>query len=675
MKQNLTYIKIIILYITFFFQILIAQPENLYDNIIIANCTESLLKIRDASIKLYEFKYDSVEGRRHMGIIGYEAEKYFPDSIDIIPVHSIPSKDRNRSTIQIKNFPMIDKNVLFMHGFAAIKELLHSYEYLESSLENLNLLNNNQTKIIENLEKKFQYENIEQLKEIEKLIIFEKEIEQKEKDIDNYRLIEEQQKNNEMLKQEKQLFSYQEELLNNRLIREEELKKNRLEESLKFEQELNIKRELLRRETEEKLLLKKITYEKELEEQKTHFEEDKIRAEIEAKAEFERKNEDVTIRRLTLQADLETQKFIHGFNVISEQLTIFGTQLLSRPKDILIFFLIIIFIVILFQIIKEISTLLRQYLQNQIGRPSLIREMHSNYFFSFSFFQLKWIFNFWNKNDEKLNLSLMFKDVILSSEDTERVLQLALAARNTKRLGTSFRHILFYGPPGTGKTLIARRLAESSNMDYAIMSGGDIGPLGEDAVNQLHSLFRWASRSKRGLLLFIDEAEAFLGIREKNYISENIHIRNALNALLYQTGTHSKNFMLVLATNRPEELDPAILDRLDISMLIGLPKIKQRKDLFYLYLESLTKKQTFYQLSFQSIKISIDSDCLNEQNIEYMANNTEGFSGREIAKLIIAAEYHTLLSENKVLTVNLLREVLQIKISERIVKSKYLTQE
>ena len=43
-------------------------------------------------------------------------------------------------------------------------------------------------------------------------------------------------------------------------------------------------------------------------------------------------------------------------------------------------------------------------------------------------------------------------------------------------------HLLLHGPPGTGKTLFARTLARQSGLDYAVMSGGDLGPLGKDAL-------------------------------------------------------------------------------------------------------------------------------------------------------------------------------------------------
>lgn len=47
-------------------------------------------------------------------------------------------------------------------------------------------------------------------------------------------------------------------------------------------------------------------------------------------------------------------------------------------------------------------------------------------------------------------------------------------------------------------------------LDYALMTGGDVAPLGAQAVTKIHQMFDWAKKSDRGLLLFIDEADAFL---------------------------------------------------------------------------------------------------------------------------------------------------------------------
>ena len=48
------------------------------------------------------------------------------------------------------------------------------------------------------------------------------------------------------------------------------------------------------------------------------------------------------------------------------------------------------------------------------------------------------------------------------------------------------RNVLLYGPPGTGKTLYAKSLATDANMQYAIMSGGDVAPLGAQATYELN---------------------------------------------------------------------------------------------------------------------------------------------------------------------------------------------
>ena len=49
-----------------------------------------------------------------------------------------------------------------------------------------------------------------------------------------------------------------------------------------------------------------------------------------------------------------------------------------------------------------------------------------------------------------------------------------------------------------------------SGMDFAIMTGGDVAPMGKDGVTAIHKMFDWAQSSRRGLLLFCDEADSFL---------------------------------------------------------------------------------------------------------------------------------------------------------------------
>lgn len=164
---------------------------------------------------------------------------------------------------------------------------------------------------------------------------------------------------------------------------------------------------------------------------------------------------------------------------------------------------------------------------------------------------------------------------------------MAAVTSNTRRHAAPFRHMLFYGPPGTGKTMAAKRLARTSGLDYAIMSGGDVAPLGGKAVTQLHEMFNWAERSRRGLLLFIDEADAFLGKRGEG-MSEGM--RGALNALLFRTGDQSRDFAVVLATNRPGDLDAAVLDRMDEALEFPLPGEGERLDILRLYLDKYIAK-------------------------------------------------------------------------------------
>ena len=53
--------------------------------------------------------------------VGEDVHKYFPDALDIVSSHIIPSIDRTKPSTLLKSFPIVDKNIIFMHGLG-IKE-------------------------------------------------------------------------------------------------------------------------------------------------------------------------------------------------------------------------------------------------------------------------------------------------------------------------------------------------------------------------------------------------------------------------------------------------------------------------------------------------------------------------------------------------------------------------
>ena len=176
--------------------------------------------------------------------------------------------------------------------------------------------------------------------------------------------------------------------------------------------------------------------------------------------------------------------------------------------------------------------------------------------------------------------------------------------------------------------MFAKGLAQHSGLEFAILTGGDIAPLGRDAVTELHKLFDWAKTSRRGLLLFVDEADAFLQSRETSKISEDQ--RNALNAFLYRTGTESSNFMMVYASNQPSQFDGAILDRIDEMVDFDLPAKHERHKMIVMYIE----KYLLNPPGRWTKKVSTVD--VGEEEINDVVDMTEGFSGRAISKLAIA---------------------------------------
>lgn len=212
--------------------------------------------------------------------------------------------------------------------------------------------------------------------------------------------------------------------------------------------------------------------------------------------------------------------------------------------------------------------------------------------------------------------------------------------------------------------MFARNLAKHSGLEYAILTGGDIAPLGRDAVTELHKLFDWAKTSRKGVLLFVDEADAFLQSRETAKISEDQ--RNALNAFLYRTGTESNEFMMVYASNQPSQFDGAIMDRIDEMISFDLPAPEERRSMIAMYIE----KYLLNPPGGASKKVTTVD--IGDEEIDYVVQNTEHFSGRAISKLAIAWQAAPYGTEGAVLDKEMFIQTLELHKKSMNLKEDWL---
>ena len=150
---------------------------------------------------------------------------------------------------------------------------------------------------------------------------------------------------------------------------------------------------------------------------------------------------------------------------------------------------------------------------------------------------------------------------------------------------------------------------------------------------------------KGGVILFIDEADAFLQKRNAANSNMSENMRATVNAFLQRTGTPSKNIMVVLASNQPEQLDWAVSDRMDTAVFFPLPTYEERLRLINLLynskiIDGIIKSQgkggLFGGKSNRELKI--DDTIIDNQTelMQHIATETEGLSGRQIDKMVTA---------------------------------------
>ena len=224
--------------------------------------------------------------------------------------------------------------------------------------------------------------------------------------------------------------------------------------------------------------------------------------------------------------------------------------------------------------------------------------------------------------DNDSDAKVTFKDVAGLEEAKEEVVEVVDFLKNPKkytRLGGKIpKGVLLVGPPGTGKTLLAKSVAGEANVPFFSISGSDFVEMFVGVgASRVRDLFKQA-KEKSPSIIFIDEIDAIGRARGKNPMSGgNDERESTLNQLLTEMdgfGTNS-GVIVIAATNRADILDKALMraGRFDRQIYVELPDLIGRKEIFEVHMRKLK--------------------LADDVNVEFLAKQTPGFSGADIANV------------------------------------------
>ncbi|KAL6350849.1 hypothetical protein AAG906_031435 [Vitis piasezkii] len=215
--------------------------------------------------------------------------------------------------------------------------------------------------------------------------------------------------------------------------------------------------------------------------------------------------------------------------------------------------------------------------------------------------------------------------------------------------------ILLFGPPGTGKTLLAKALATEAGANFISVTGSNLtSKWFGDAEKLTKALFSFAGKLAP-VIIFVDEVDSLLGARGGAFEHEATRkMRNEFMAAWDGLRSKDNQRIIILgATNRPFDLDEAVIRRLPRRIYVDLPDAENRMKILRIFLAS------------ENIEPGFQFDKL--------ANATEGYSGSDLKNLCVAAAYRPvqeLLEEEQKGGGDILPPVLRSLTLDDFIKSK-----
>merc|ERR1712060_134602 len=177
--------------------------------------------------------------------------------------------------------------------------------------------------------------------------------------------------------------------------------------------------------------------------------------------------------------------------------------------------------------------------------------------------------------------------------------------------------VLLYGPPGTGKTLLARAVANNIDASFLkVVASAIVDKYIGESARLIREMFGYA-KDHQPCIIFMDEIDAIGGRRFSEGTSADREIQRTLMELLNQLDGFDAlgKVKMIMATNRPDTLDPALLrpGRLDRKIQIPLPNEAARVDVLKIHSQPITKHG---DIDWEAIvKLTDGFNCADMRNI------------------------------------------------------------
>ncbi|TMS03845.1 outer mitochondrial transmembrane helix translocase isoform X1 [Larimichthys crocea] len=174
--------------------------------------------------------------------------------------------------------------------------------------------------------------------------------------------------------------------------------------------------------------------------------------------------------------------------------------------------------------------------------------------------------------------------------------------------------VLLFGPPGCGKTMIAKATAKASGCKFINLQASTLTDMWYGESQKLTAAVFTLAAKIQPCIIFIDEIESFLRNRSSLDHEATAMMKAQFMSLWDGLDTSSTTQVMVMgATNRPQDVDPAILRRMPTTFHVGLPNTRQRQDILRLILAG--------------------ENLSNAINLKEIAEKTEGYSGSDLREL------------------------------------------